>query len=103
MRPGEFASLTERWSGRSDETVYDYEAPAGRVPLLTCECRDWGCGGIAMHVAVHRGTIKWFDLSSPDGTVPRDVGPFVFAWEQFKTACERTAASLSGGRSDTTA
>jgi hypothetical protein len=90
----DFATLSDRWRNRSHAPVPGYDEPAGWVPLLTCSCGDWGCGGITMHVETHRGTVKWCDLSSSDGSERMGVGSYVFAWDQYEQARSAVQALL---------
>lgn len=60
----------------------------GKVPLLGCECGEWGCWPLRARVIVGDETVTWTDFEQPYRK-ERDYsgfGPFVFDRHEYESA-----------------
>lgn len=72
---------------------------AGKVPLLGCECGEWGCWPFLARVAKAGDLVHWTDFEQPLRTA-RDysaLGPFTFDLRQYQSALEEVRAALAKG------
>lgn len=67
--------------------------PSGKVPLLGCECGEWGCWPLLARIAATEDQVRWSDFEQPF-RADRDYsafGPFVFDRQDY----DRALAMLS--------
>ena len=62
------------------------EAPEGFVPVLTCGCTVYGCGGSYARITFERDVVVWGDFHNQGTDELVDTGPFVFNREQYERA-----------------
>jgi hypothetical protein len=73
--------------------------PDGLVPVATCGCTIFGCGGACARVEFQGDLVVWRDFHevlNPDEAVPVALGTFVFdrrQYEEARHAFVRTATS----------
>ncbi len=60
--------------------------PEGYVPILTCSCGDFGCGGACVRVSIERRIVRWSDFTTANGAKPVSLGPFTFDRKQYEDA-----------------
>lgn len=77
-----FGPLDEHYLGRSSER------PGAKVPLLGCECGEWGCWPLLARIRATDDTVVWSEFEQPhrrqrDYT---DFGPFAFPRAQYDEA-----------------
>lgn len=70
------------------------EVPTGFVPVITCSCGIFGCGGGYARVTFTADTVIWTDFRSATHDRPVSVGPFTFGRDQYETA--RLMAKAAG-------
>ena len=75
----------------SDPPV-ESEAPEGFVPVLTCGCTVYGCGGSYARIRFETDTVEWSDFHNEGTNEPVDVGPFTFDRQQYERARDDFAA-----------
>ena len=64
--------------------------PGRRVPLLGCDCGNWGCWPLLARVTFEAGTVTWADFEQPHRPT-RDYtgfGPFRFDEQAYGRALE---------------
>jgi hypothetical protein len=69
--------------------------PGHRVPLLGCNCGEWGCWPLVATVAAQGDQVTWTGFEQPHRK-ERDYsafGPFVFDGDQYRTAVEAAATA----------
>lgn len=67
--------------------------PGGRVPLLGCQCGEWGCWPLLATVTVQAGAVSWSRFEQPHRP-DRDYsgfGPFTFAERVYRAAVDEAA------------
>lgn len=73
----------------ADHLVGVHRRPSSdRVPLLGCECGDWGCWPLMARIRVAHGKVIWDDFVQPHRP-DRDYsgfGPFRFPEPDFRIA-----------------
>jgi hypothetical protein len=62
------------------------EARDGFVPVLTCGCTVYGCGGSYGRISFGADTVEWSDFHKQGGDEAIDIGPFVFDRQQYEQA-----------------
>jgi hypothetical protein len=62
------------------------EVPSGFVPVVTCGCGIFGCGGGYVRVTFLRELVQWHDFRSATGDRPIGIGSFTFDREQYESA-----------------
>jgi hypothetical protein len=62
------------------------EVPAGFVPVVTCGCGIFGCGGGYARVTFRVETVMWNDFRSATHDRPVGLGTFMFDLEQYESA-----------------
>ena len=62
------------------------QAPEGFVPVLTCACTVYGCGGSYARVRFEGDTVRWSDFHNEGTDEPVDIGPFTFDRQQYERA-----------------
>lgn len=68
--------------------------PGSRVPLLGCDCGEWGCWPLVATVTVQGDLVTWTDFEQPHRK-ERDYsgfGPYTFDARQYRAAVEAAAA-----------
>lgn len=85
------------------------EAPEGFIPVLTCGCTVYGCGGSYARIRFKADTVERSDFHNQLTDKPVRVGPFFFERSQYENARRAFAPNpvrRSGvrlcGRSETT-
>ncbi len=59
--------------------------PRGFVPVATCSCGIFGCGGGFARVTFHPDTVMWNDFRSATHDRAIAIGTFTFDREQYET------------------
>jgi hypothetical protein len=83
--------------GSADEHYLANESsvgPTGKIPVLGCQCGEWGCWPLLARVIVDETTVTWTEFEQPYRP-DRDYtsfGPFVFR----RTDYEAAIADLAG-------
>ena len=67
------------------------EVPPGFVPVVTCGCGNFGCGGGYARISFLPELVEWYDFRRVTGDRPIGIGSFTFDREQYEFA--RLAAS----------
>ena len=64
------------------------ESPAaeGFVPVLTCGCTIYGCGGSYGRISFDADVVEWSDFHNQGTDEPVSIGPFVFDRQQYERA-----------------
>jgi len=59
-----------------------------KIPLLGCECGEWGCWPLLARVIVDEGAVTWTDFEPPyrGDCDYSDFGPFVFRRSSYESA-----------------
>ena len=63
-----------------------FEVPDGFVPVVTCSCGTFGCGGGYGRVTFRADTVVWHDFRRATYDHPVPVGYFTFDREQYEEA-----------------
>lgn len=74
----------------------DMFGSSDRVPLLGCECGDWGCWPLLARVTVSAHEVRWDEFQQPHRE-RRDYsgfGPFVFIRQQYEDALRELVSQL---------
>ncbi len=66
--------------------VEEWDAPEGFVPVLTCGCTVYGCGGSYARITYKADTVQWSDFHNQGSGKPVAVGPFFFDRGQYEQA-----------------
>jgi hypothetical protein len=76
--------------GPSPEAIPEADMiPDGLVPVATCGCTTFGCGGACARVEFQGDLVVWRDFHevlSPDEAIPVALGNFVFDRRQYEEA-----------------
>jgi hypothetical protein len=76
--------------GPSPEAIPEADMiPVGLVPVATCGCTTFGCGGACARVEFQGDLVVWRDFHevlSPDEAIPVALGNFVFDRRQYEEA-----------------
>ena len=65
------------WGSGEDPTAN--LAEDGTVPVITCVCGDFGCGGATVRVTVDDEVVTWDDFRTANTRTPvPGLGPFRF-------------------------
>jgi hypothetical protein len=62
------------------------EVPSGFVPVVTCSCGIFGCGGGYARVTFSARTVMWNDFRSATRERPAGIGTFTFDRDQYESA-----------------
>jgi hypothetical protein len=62
------------------------QVPRGFVPVVTCRCGIFGCGGGYARVTFRAETVMWNDFRSVTHDRPVGIGTFTFDGEQYESA-----------------
>lgn len=62
------------------------EVPSGFVPVVTCGCGIFGCGGGYARVTFRAGTVMWNDFRSAPHDRSVGIGTFTFDRKQYEAA-----------------
>ncbi len=62
--------------------------PDGYVPVLTCTCGEFGCGGASAHITFDLGTVTWGDTRTATYEQPVDLGPFRLKRQAYEAALQ---------------
>jgi hypothetical protein len=78
----------EMWGPYSTGATDSYrrDVPSGFVPVLTCSCTTFGCGGVYARITFTPTTATWRDFRRVRRTETSPVGPFVFDRQQYEDA-----------------
>jgi hypothetical protein len=60
--------------------------PDGSVPVLTCTCGQFGCGGASARITFERATVAWGDFRTATYQKPVALGPFRFKRHHYEEA-----------------
>jgi hypothetical protein len=82
------------WGPRPPSPGPVNEVPSGFVPVVTCGCGIFGCGGGYARVIFRTDTVVWNDFRSATHDRPVPVGYFTFDREQYENA--RLMAATEG-------
>ena len=63
-----------------------HAVPDGFVPVLTCTCGEFGCGGASARITFASGTVTWDDFRTATYEQPVDLGPFLFKQQEYEAA-----------------
>jgi hypothetical protein len=60
----------------------------GKVPVLGCECGEWGCWPLLARIAGDESTVTWTEFEQPHrkGRGYSSFGPFVFDRRAYESA-----------------
>ncbi len=85
-----FGPLDAHYLGRSAPQ------PSAKVPLLGCECGEWGCWPLLATIRATDETVTWSDFEQPyrKGRDYTEFGPFVFDRAQYDEALARLTSAL---------
>ena len=74
------------------------EWPGERVPLLGCDCGEWGCWPLVARVSHDAQVIRWDTFRQPHrpGRDYGGFGPFVFDATSYADAAEAAQRLVSG-------
>ncbi len=70
--------------------------PGSKVPLLGCECGEWGCWPLLATIRATDEYVQWSEFEQPHRR-DRDYsgfGPFVFERNQYEDALSQLASAL---------
>jgi hypothetical protein len=69
--------------------------PGRGVPLLGCECGEWGCWPLVAEVTIADSIVQWSAFRQPHrpSRSYQGFGPFRFAEEQYRVAVSTAAQS----------
>jgi hypothetical protein len=69
----------------------------GKVPLLGCNCGEWGCWPLMARIAVSGDEVRWDDFAQPYRRERNydAFGPFVFSRVQYGEALRRLMRDLA--------
>ncbi len=62
------------------------EAPEGFLPVLTCGCTVYGCGGSYARITFESEVVVWSEFHNEGTDEPVYTGPFVFDRQQYERA-----------------
>jgi hypothetical protein len=65
-------------------SIAESEAPEGFVPVLTCGCTVYGCGGSYASIRFKADTVEWSDFHNQVTDKPVRVGPYFFERSQYE-------------------
>jgi len=85
-----FEPLDAHYLGRSAPR------PGAKVPLLGCECGEWGCWPLLATIRATAETVTWSDFEQPHRK-DRDYaefGPFVFDRAQYDEALAHLTSAV---------
>jgi hypothetical protein len=85
-----FGPLADHFLGRSES-----RSGQAKVPLLGCECGEWGCWPLLARITVGDGAVTWDEFEQPFRR-ERDYhafGPFKFDEQQYVAALAELRAS----------
>lgn len=74
----------------------------GKIPVLGCECGEWGCWPLLARVILEKTTVTWTDFEQPYRP-DRDYssfGPFVFSRSAYESAIAAIADVWSSESSE---
>jgi hypothetical protein len=74
-----------RYSGSEEEPTANL-AQNGTVPVITCACGDFLCGGATVRVTVGDEVVTWDDFRTANTRAPVDLGPFRFERRAYMAA-----------------
>jgi hypothetical protein len=60
--------------------------PLGYVPVLTCTCGNFGCGGAFARITFDRGTVIWSDFKTATYEQSVAIGPFRIKRKVYEAA-----------------
>jgi hypothetical protein len=63
-----------------------HAVPDGSVPVLTCTCGEFGCGGASARITFERSTVIWGDFRTATHERPVKLGPFRFKRRDYEVA-----------------
>lgn len=76
-----------------------FRTDRGKVPLLGCDCGEWGCWPLKARIEATPTDVRWDEFEQPHRP-QRDYstfGPFVFSREQYDRALAGLVAALDVG------
>ena len=76
------------WPGR---LIWLGDPPPGRVPLATCVCGLWECGGVTAEITLDGRRARWSELTEVPSGAPTTIGPFAFRRAAYEAALTRVA------------
>ena len=97
--PGSYGGLIPGWFKFGPATVHYFALESafvdedGRIPLLGCECGEWGCWPLLARVVADEKTVTWTDFRQPHRK-ERDYfgfGPFTFGRVEYERALAELA------------
>lgn len=70
--------------------------PNAKVPLLGCECGEWGCWPLLATIRATEETVTWSDFEQPHRKARdyAEFGPFVFDRAQYDEALAHLSSAL---------
>ena len=95
----EFGSATDHYFA----TEKAFLSSDQKIPLLGCECGEWGCWPLLARVVVDVETVTWTDFEQPH-RADRDYsafGPFIFRRSSYESAVADLADTWATASSDT--
>ena len=71
--------------------------PGEQVPLLGCQCGEWGCWPMIACVTVTEATVRWSGFRQPhrDSRDYSQFGPYAFPASEYRRAVSAAAAQAA--------
>ena len=76
------------WSeyGELPPRIDAHAVPDGSVPVVTCTCGEFGCGGGSARITFERSTVIWGDFRTATHEKTVSLGPFRFRRRDYDAA-----------------
>jgi hypothetical protein len=76
---------------RSEPTSAAWLVEGDRVAVLTCDCGEFGCSGVAARIVFGANDVTWCDFHAANLGPALQVGPFTFSRDQYESALSEAA------------
>jgi hypothetical protein len=92
-----FGSMGDHYLGTASPAGH-----RGKIPVLGCECGEWGCWPLLARVIVGDTTVTWTDFEQPyrPDRDYRSFGPFTFSRADYESAIAEVAGAWKRERDE---